>query len=76
MALTLIETFRAVVYTCTPFYVAFTLKAYEAEGVEVQRVMSTNPAETAQALHSGRTSPGEAAFGSCWPTTSSRTAIW
>ena len=39
MALTLIENFRAVFYT--PFYAAFALKAYEAEGVEVQRVMST-----------------------------------
>src|SRR6267142_5015512 len=44
MALTLIENFRAVFYT--PFYAAV--------GVEVQRVMSTNPAETAQALRRGR----------------------
>ena len=48
MALTLIENFRAVFYT--PFYAAFALKAYEAEGLEVQRVMSTSPAETAHAL--------------------------
>jgi NitT/TauT family transport system substrate-binding protein len=51
MALTLIENFRAVFYT--PFYAAFALKAYEAEGVEVQRVMSTTPAETAQAPRRG-----------------------
>src|SRR2546430_16627199 len=52
MALTLIENFRAVFYT--PFYAAFALNAYEVEGVKVQRVMSTTPAETAQALRSGR----------------------
>ena len=52
MALTLIENFRAVFYT--PFYAAFALNAYEAEGVEVQRVMSTTAAETNQALRSGR----------------------
>jgi len=46
-----VENFRAVFYT--PFYAAFALKAYEAEGVEVQRVMSTTPAETAQAPHRG-----------------------
>ena len=49
--LTLIENFRAVFYT--PFYAAFALKAYEAEGLEVQRVMSTTPAETVQTLRSG-----------------------
>jgi NitT/TauT family transport system substrate-binding protein len=58
MALTLIENFRAVFYT--PFYVAFARNAYEAEGVEVRRVMSTDPAETAQALRSGR---GDVAWG-------------
>src|SRR4029450_10817196 len=52
MALILIENFRAVFYT--PFYAAFALNAYEAEGVEVQRVMSTTAAETNQALRSGR----------------------
>src|ERR671919_2454265 len=52
MALTLIENFRAVFYA--PFYAAFALNAYEAEGVEVQRVMSTTAAETNQALRSGR----------------------
>jgi NitT/TauT family transport system substrate-binding protein len=58
MALTLIENFRAVFYT--PFYTAFALKAYEAEGLEVQRVMFTNPAEAAQAMRSGR---GDVAWG-------------
>jgi NitT/TauT family transport system substrate-binding protein len=58
MALTLMENFRAVFYT--PFYAAFALKAYEAEGLEVQRVMSTHPAETAQALRNGR---GDVAWG-------------
>ena len=52
MALTLIENFRAVFYT--PFYAAFALKAYETEGLEVQRVMSTSPPRTAQALRSGQ----------------------
>jgi NitT/TauT family transport system substrate-binding protein len=58
MALTLIENFRAVFYT--PFYAAFALKAYEAEGLEVQRVMGTNPAETQQALRTGQ---GNVAWG-------------
>jgi NitT/TauT family transport system substrate-binding protein len=58
MALTLIENFRAVFYT--PFYAAFARKAYEAEGLEVQRVLSTHPAKTAQALRSGR---GDVAWG-------------
>ncbi len=52
MALTLIENLRAVFYT--PFYAAFALNAYGAEGLEVRRVMSTTPAETAQALRSGQ----------------------
>jgi NitT/TauT family transport system substrate-binding protein len=58
MTITLIENFRAVFYT--PFYAAFALKAYEAEGVEVQRVMSSNPAETRQALLTGQ---GDVAWG-------------
>jgi NitT/TauT family transport system substrate-binding protein len=49
MALTLIENFRAVFYT--PFYAAFALNAYEAEGVDVRRVMGTTAGETNQALH-------------------------
>ena len=52
MALTLVENFRAVFYT--PFYAAFALNAYEAEGVEVKRVTSMTPAETNQALCSGQ----------------------
>jgi len=48
MALTLVENFRAVFYT--PFYAAFALKAYEAEGLEVHRLTSMTIAETAQAL--------------------------
>jgi NitT/TauT family transport system substrate-binding protein len=52
MALTLVENFRAVFYA--PFYAAFALNAYEAEGVEVKRVMGTTAGETAQALRSGR----------------------
>jgi NitT/TauT family transport system substrate-binding protein len=52
MALTLIENFRAVFYT--PFYAAFARNAYEAEGVEVKRIMGTNAAETAQALRRGQ----------------------
>jgi NitT/TauT family transport system substrate-binding protein len=58
MALTLIENFRAVFYT--PFYAAFALQAYETEGLEVQRVTSTSPAETAQALRRGQ---GDVAWG-------------
>lgn len=58
MALTLIENFRAVFYT--PFYAAFARNAYEAEGLEVQRVMGATAAETAQALRSGR---GDVAWG-------------
>jgi NitT/TauT family transport system substrate-binding protein len=58
MSLTLIENFRAVFYA--PFYAAFALKAYEAEGLEVQRVMSTNPTQT---LHALRTGQGDVAWG-------------
>ncbi len=58
MRLTLIENFRAVFYT--PFYAAFALRAYEAEGLEVQRVMSSQPAETMQALLAGQ---GDVAWG-------------
>jgi NitT/TauT family transport system substrate-binding protein len=58
MAITLIENFRAVFYS--PFYAAFALKAYEAEGLEVHRVMSTSPAQTLQALRSGQ---GDVAWG-------------
>lgn len=58
MRITLIENFRAVFYT--PFYAAFELQAYEAEGLEMQRVMSSQPAETMQALLSGK---GDVAWG-------------
>ena len=58
MTRTLIENFRAVFYT--PFYAAFALKAYEAEGLEVQRVMSTSPAKTAHARRAGRAACGAA----------------
>ena len=58
MAITLIENFRAVFYT--PFYAAFALRAYEAEGVEVRRVMSANPAQTRQTLLAGE---GDIAWG-------------
>ena len=43
MAITLIENFRAVFYT--PFYAAFALRAYEAEGIEVQKSMDALVAE-------------------------------
>ena len=58
MAITLLENFRAVFYT--PFYAAFALNAYEAEGVEVRRVMSANPPQTMQALLAGE---GDVAWG-------------
>jgi NitT/TauT family transport system substrate-binding protein len=58
MPITLIENFRAVFYA--PFYAAFALKAYEAEGLEVQRVMSTDPTQT---LHALRTGQGDVAWG-------------
>jgi NitT/TauT family transport system substrate-binding protein len=58
MRITLIENFRAVFYT--PFYASFALNAYEAEGLDVQRVMSTQPAQTLQLLRSGQ---GDIAWG-------------
>lgn len=58
MAVTLIENFRAVFYS--PFYAAFALQAYEAEGLEVQRIMSTDPTRTMQMLLSGT---GDVAWG-------------
>ncbi len=58
MRITLIENFRAVFYT--PFYASFALNAYEAEGLDVQRIMSTQPAETMQLLLSGQ---GDVAWG-------------
>lgn len=58
MRITLIENFRAVFYTS--FYASFALNTYEAEGLDVQRVMSTQPAETMQLLLSGK---GDVAWG-------------
>ena len=58
MSITLIENFRAVFYA--PFYASFALNAYEAENVEVQRVMSERPAETMQAVMRG---DGDVAWG-------------
>lgn len=48
---TLIENFRAVFYT--PFYAAFVLKAYAAEGVEVRMETSSDAAKTLSGLMSG-----------------------
>lgn len=48
---TLIENFRAVFYT--PFYAAFALKAYAAEGVEVRMETSSDAAKTLSTLVSG-----------------------
>ena len=58
MPMTFIENFRAVFYA--PFYASFALKAYEAEGLEVRRVMSSDPARTMQALLTGQ---GDVAWG-------------
>jgi NitT/TauT family transport system substrate-binding protein len=58
MPMTLIENFRAVFYA--PFYAAFELQAHEAEGLDVRRMTSTDPAQTMQALLSGQ---GHAAWG-------------
>ena len=58
MPLTLIENFRAVFYT--PFYASFALDAYAAEGLDVRRVTSTDPAQTLHLLLSGQ---GDAAWG-------------
>lgn len=58
MRITLIENFRAVFYT--PFYASFALEAYAAEGLDVQRIMSMQPAETMQLLLSGE---GDVAWG-------------
>jgi NitT/TauT family transport system substrate-binding protein len=58
MHITLIENFRAVFYT--PFYASFALNAYEAEGLDVRRVMSTQPAETLRLLLSDQ---GDVAWG-------------
>ena len=51
MTVTLIENFRAVFYT--PFYAAFALEAFAAEGVDVRLKTSAQPLETPNALASG-----------------------
>ncbi len=51
MTVTLIENFRAVFYT--PFYAAFALKAYEAEGVDVRMETSSDASKTLSGLISG-----------------------
>jgi NitT/TauT family transport system substrate-binding protein len=51
MKITLIENFRALFYT--PFYAAFALGAYEAEGLEVELKMSGGAAKTAASLIAG-----------------------
>lgn len=51
MTVTLIENFRAVFYA--PFYAAFALKAYAAEGVDVRMETSADAAKTLSGLRSG-----------------------
>lgn len=50
MRITLIENFRALFYT--PFYAAMSLKAFEAEGLDVEIRTSPNPEQTLQQLGS------------------------
>jgi NitT/TauT family transport system substrate-binding protein len=52
MSITLMENLRAVFYA--PFYAAFSLGAYEAEGLEVHLEMSLHPAETVNTLLTGK----------------------
>src|SRR5215475_6503150 len=51
MAIRLSENFRALFYA--PFYAAHAIGAYQAEGVEVELLLSPDPARTAAALRSG-----------------------
>ena len=51
MSVTLIENFRAVFYA--PFYAAFSLGSYEAEGVDVRLAMSAAADKTLSTLTSG-----------------------
>jgi NitT/TauT family transport system substrate-binding protein len=51
MPVRLSENFRALFYA--PFYAAFAIGAYQAEGVEVELVASPDPASTAAALRCG-----------------------
>lgn len=52
MTITLIENFRAVFYT--PFYAAFALGSYEAEGLDVRMETSTDAAKTLTGMLSGQ----------------------
>ena len=58
MRIVLIENFRAVFYA--PFYAAIALRAYEAEGVEVELKLSDDPERTAASLMAGA---GEVSWG-------------
>src|SRR5688572_7394056 len=58
MAIALIENFRAVFYT--PFYAAFALRAYEAEGLDVRMKASVDAKETMNLLLTGG---GEVSWG-------------
>ena len=51
LSITLLENFRAVFYT--PFYAAFSLGAFEEQGVEVRLETSPDPAQNANLLMSG-----------------------
>jgi NitT/TauT family transport system substrate-binding protein len=51
MAIRLSENFRALFYA--PFYAAHAIGAYQAEGVDVDLLLSPDPARTAAALRSG-----------------------
>lgn len=51
MTITLMENFRAIFYA--PFYAAFALGAYVAEGIDVEIRPSCDPDETVQALLTG-----------------------
>ena len=46
------ENFRALFYA--PFYAAHAIGAYQAEGVEVELLLSPDPARTAAALRAAR----------------------
>ncbi len=58
MTVTLVENFRAVFYA--PFYAAFALGAFAAEGVDVRLVASGGPSEAPNALAGGA---GEVSWG-------------
>ena len=58
MTITLIENFRAAFYA--PFYAAWALGAYEAEGLQVEMKPQTDPTHTMQSLLTGA---GEVSWG-------------